>query len=37
VWAEIYTARHQRFGFYQKVQSAAMGGFAGPALGRRLP
>jgi hypothetical protein len=36
IWAEIYTAGHRHFGFSQTVQSAAMGGFTGPMLGRRL-
>lgn len=37
VWAEIYTAGHQRFGFSQTVQSKGMGSFTGPRLGRNLP
>jgi hypothetical protein len=41
IWVDIYAnskfGRHRGRGFYQIVQSPAMGGFGGPLLGRRLP
>jgi hypothetical protein len=37
IWAEIYTANGQHFGFAQTMQSSGKGSFTGPALGRTIP